>query len=89
MSAAWKDQKHGSGQSLDLGSGLRISVSWEASERLPNDAPKFNVFVFGNRLKQRSASLEDGKARAVRMALVILDEAREALSAAAHAETPT
>lgn len=85
MSATWKDQKYGTGQSLDLGSGLRLSVSWEASHHLPADAPKFNVSVFGHRLKQRSESLEDGKARAVRMAFVLLEEAKENLSAAADA----
>lgn len=83
MSAAWKDQTYGTGQSLNLGSGLRLSVSWETSHRLPAGAPKFNVSVFGRRLKQRSESLEDGKARAVRMAFVLLEEAKKNLSAAA------
>lgn len=75
----WRQHKYGSGATADLGYGLRLEVAWESSQRLPPDEPKFNVRVFGARLKERSADMESGKARAVAAAKKWLADAQSKL----------
>jgi hypothetical protein len=60
----WTPQRHGTGANLLLNAGLRASVDYEASERLPYEAPHFNVTVLGVRLKGRSETMDEAKVRA-------------------------
>lgn len=76
----WREHRYGTGATADLGYGLHLEVWYDGSKRLPPDAPKFNVRVFGTNLKERSADLESAKARAVRAAQKWLSEAQQQLS---------
>lgn len=64
MAARWSEHRHGSGATLRLPNGLTASVHWEASERLPFNAPHYNVTVLGIRLPGRSDTMDEAKARA-------------------------
>ena len=77
--AKWRPSAHGSGAILELGNGIRASVHWEASERLPYGAPRYNVTVLGVRLPGRSETLEEAKARSESGLRVALTRALEAL----------
>lgn len=65
MALMWFGHKYGSGETAKVGPGLVLRISYEGVERLPADEPKFNVVVFGEALPGRSATLEEGKDRAV------------------------
>ena len=62
--ATWRKHRHGSGATLTLNAGLTAEVSYEASERLPYDAPHYNVMVLGERLPGRSQEFDEAKMRA-------------------------
>lgn len=79
----WSSEKYG-GWRADLGRGLILVVSYEGIERLPADAPKYNVYVFGLRLKARSASQEEAMKRAETVALRWIEDIHTKL-APAHA----
>lgn len=71
----WQDEKY-SGASLDLGPGLGLFVSYEGMERLGKDEPKWNVFVFGRKLVNRSADKEAAQDRAERVARMWMTKAQ-------------
>jgi len=75
----WKPHKYGTGADLELGIGS-LMVEYESTLRLEPGAPRYNVFVFGKRLKTRSESFEEGKERAVTVARKWLAEAQDKLS---------
>lgn len=75
----WKKATYGSVETVSLAPGLSLSVHWEGIERLQSGEPHYNVTVFGLRLKNRSATPEEGKARAIAFARRKLQEALEAL----------
>lgn len=74
----WVGGKYSS-YSADLGHGLRLAVSYEGVTRLEHGAPTWNVYVFGCQLKNRSASLEEARARAEKIAKNWLTQALEKL----------
>lgn len=63
-----------------LAPGLELNVSYEGIERLAAEAPKYNVFVFGKRLKGRSASLDEAQERAEKFAVTVLRHALKKVS---------
>lgn len=76
MAVEWKRRAGAPDCALALlGHGLGLSVSYEWIARLPAGEPAWNVFVLGQKLEGRSASLEAGKARAERLARQWLSEA--------------
>jgi len=77
--ATWMPHKHGTGADLRLGHGLRCSVHYEASERLPPGSPKYNVTVFGERVGGRVEDFEQAKARAEEVARAWLTDALAAI----------
>lgn len=78
MSLEWKNTR--SGEEADLGHGLLLAVWWEGIERVPSGESHYNVTVFGRRLKGRSATLEDGKNRAITAAIQWLGAANKLLA---------
>lgn len=74
----WVEQKYG-GIVKNLGFGLLMSVHYEQIERLPPDAPKWNVSIFGNKTNARATTEEEGKATADDLARLILKTALERL----------
>ena len=76
----WKDNRYGGGSSADLGHGLTLSVTHEAATKLPLGEPCYNVYVFGRKLKTRSASPQEAQERAERVALAWLAEMTAKLS---------
>lgn len=74
----WTPHRYGSGADLDLGIG-QLMVEYEATLRLEPDAPRYNVVVFGKRLKERCEGIDAAKQRAVRVAKKWLAEAQAKL----------
>lgn len=79
MPLKWKQHKYGSGATADIGHGLLLAVDYESTKRLEQGAPPYNVTVFGRRLEQRCASLEEGQERARAVAAKWLLEAQQKL----------
>jgi hypothetical protein len=74
MSIDWEVDRFGT-YTARLPHGLGMTVSYEGIDRLKEGEPRYNVFVFGARMKVRSASAEEGKERAERLAKQWLTEA--------------
>lgn len=70
----WKAGRY-IGESASLGNGLELYVGWESIKKLSSNEPAYNVVVFGQKLKARSDSMEEAKARAIRVAAKWLTEA--------------
>jgi hypothetical protein len=76
MDLEWKRE----GQYLDtevtvLGPGMKLSVWYEGLSKLADGEPRYNVSVFGNRLKTRSIDKVAGQQRAEAVAKKWLAEA--------------
>ena len=63
-----------------LGGGLELYAIYESIQRLDPGEPRWNVFVFGRKIKGRMATLEQAKVRAEVVAFRYLTEARAKLS---------
>ena len=63
----WKESKYGLMWGASLAPGLDLSVVYSMT-RLPDGEPKYEVSVFGRRLKTREANPDAAKARAVEVA---------------------
>lgn len=75
MAVNWKRRRYGSAEYAHIGQDFDMSVSYEGTYRVPEGEPKYNVSVFGERLKGREPTLEAGKARAMAQAKTWLTEA--------------
>lgn len=60
----WTRDPRSGDRRLDLGHGLSLHVWYEGLQRLPANAPKYNISVFGRRLVTRSADIPEAKRRA-------------------------
>lgn len=76
----WTKNTHSGARRRNLGHGLELAVWYEAVERLPYNAPHYNVNVFGRQLVTRSDTIEDGQRRAEAVARRWLHEALLKLS---------
>lgn len=76
MAARWLRNKRMGGLRADLGHGLELRIWHEAIERLPANAPKYNVTVFGQKLETRARDEREGKHRAEAVAKSWIAEAR-------------
>jgi hypothetical protein len=78
MTVKWHDHRYGGGADAKLGPGLVMTVSYSMT-RLPEEVPKWDVDVFGNRLKGRCQERDEAMRRAERVAKQILGKAMEEL----------
>lgn len=76
----WKNSRYGHGASAELGHGLRIGVAYESSARLATGEPAFNVEVLGQRLANRSPTMDEAKTRAITVARKWLSDALDSLN---------
>lgn len=74
MAIVWKDTKHSTFRA-SLGRGLDIAIAYESMRQVPDSEPRWNVFVFGQRLEQREATPEAARVRAETVAQEWLNEA--------------
>lgn len=81
MKLKWEPRSKlsGEGANANLGHGLSLAV-YRTTDRVPAGQPVFDVMVFDRILVERSFTLDEGKARAEKIARAWLNDAREALA---------
>lgn len=65
MAVKWTKQRYGHAEQANVAPGMVLYVSHEGIERLEPGEPKYNVVVFGVVMPERSATIDEGKDRAV------------------------
>lgn len=71
----WQRHTYGSGETANLGYGLKVSVTYESLHRLADGEPRYNIVVFGVRRPTREHDLNEAKKIAASLAERFLREA--------------